>query len=97
MERLTADLATLRRAGQLDGWALRRTTEPLVAHGRLALALGQFTRGDARVALMPLASAPAAKYLEQLDSLATATPLVAIPLAETSDSSDTAPTFESLR
>ncbi|HEX5439958.1 MAG TPA: DUF790 family protein, partial [Ktedonobacterales bacterium] len=55
MERFMGEVATLRRAGALDGWALRRVHEPLVAGGQFALTLCQFVRGDERVALLPLA------------------------------------------
>ena len=55
MEKLLADAAVLRRAGSLDGWALRRTSEPLVARGQLTWPLCQCVRGDERVALLPLA------------------------------------------
>ena len=55
MEKLLADAAVLRRAGSLDGWALRRTSEPLVARGQLTWLLCQYVRGDERVALLPLA------------------------------------------
>jgi hypothetical protein len=74
--------------------------EPLVARGRLTLALGQFVRGEERVALLPLASTPTEEYLAHLASLATATPLVTIPLADTSGAARVQrddPAFEVLR
>lgn len=80
IDRLFADVAALRRAGLLDGWALRRTTDPLIAGGRLALALCQFTRGDERVALLPFASESASAHLA---SLAEVTPLIAAPVPDT--------------
>lgn len=77
MERLLADIAVVRRAGLLDGWALRRVSEPLVAGGLFALALCQFTRGDQRVAVLPLA---ATTSHAQVTLAAEATPLIAIPV-----------------
>ncbi len=56
MDQFMGEVAALRRAGALDGWALRRVHEPLVAGSQFALALCQFVRGDERVALLPLAT-----------------------------------------
>jgi hypothetical protein len=84
LERFMGDVTVLRRAGWLDGWALRRMNEPLVARGQLVLALGQFARGDERVTLLPLPTTPTDEHLAHLTSLATAAPLVAIPPADTS-------------
>ncbi|HEY1390292.1 MAG TPA: DUF790 family protein [Ktedonobacterales bacterium] len=66
MERFMGEAAALRRAGALDGWALRRVHEPLVAGGQLALTLCQFMRGDERVALLPLAENDAYTRLASL-------------------------------
>lgn len=75
IEKLLADAAALRRAGALDGWALRRAAEPLVASGHLVWTLGQCVRGDERVALLPLV---ADSQSASLASLAEATPLMAV-------------------
>jgi uncharacterized protein DUF790 len=94
MESLFADATALRRAGALDGWALRRATEPLVAGGQLLLMLGQFARGDERVALLPMAANGTATHLE---SLVGAVPLVALRVGDTpSDESADLP-VETLR
>lgn len=66
MERFMGEVAALRRAGVLDGWALRRVYEPLVAGGQLELTLCQFVRGDERVALLPLATHDAHMWLASL-------------------------------
>jgi len=66
MEQFMGEVAALRRAGALDGWALRRVHEPLVAGGQLALTLCQFVRGDERVALLPLATNDAHALLASL-------------------------------
>ncbi|HEU4785416.1 MAG TPA: DUF790 family protein [Ktedonobacterales bacterium] len=66
MERFMGEVAALRRAGALDGWALRRVHEPLVAGGQLALTLCQFVRGDERVTLLPLATKDAHMRLASL-------------------------------
>ncbi|HEX5155734.1 MAG TPA: DUF790 family protein [Ktedonobacterales bacterium] len=66
MERFMGEVAALRRAGALDGWALRRVHEPLVAGGHLALTLCQFVRGDERIALLPLATNDAHALLPSL-------------------------------
>jgi hypothetical protein len=73
MENLLADAAVLRRAGSLDGWALRRTSEPLVARSQLTWALCQCVRGDERVALLPLATDDTNA---RLAALAEAAPLI---------------------
>jgi hypothetical protein len=83
MEQIIGDVAALRRAGVLQGWTLRRLNELPVGRGQLVLALGQFVRGDERVTLLPLPATPTDEQLAQLASLATATPLVTIPLAGT--------------
>ena len=84
LEKLLTDAASLRRAGALDGWALRRTHEPLVARGRLALALCQAARGDERVALVLAADGAEA----DVSPLAEATPLIALRLGDAAVSSD---------
>jgi hypothetical protein len=66
MERFMGEVAALRRAGALDGWALRRVHEPLVAGGQLTLTFCQFVRGDERVALLPLATGDAHALLASL-------------------------------
>ena len=66
LEQFMGDVIVLRRAGALNGWALRRVHEPLVAGGQLALTLCQFVRGDERVTLLPLASKDAHKRLASL-------------------------------
>jgi hypothetical protein len=66
MERFMGEVAALRRAGALDGWALRRVHEPLVAGGQLTLTFCQFVRGDERVALLPLATNDAHALLASL-------------------------------
>jgi hypothetical protein len=74
LEKLLGDAAVLRRAGSLDGWTLRRSHEPLVAEGRLALALCQAVRGDERVALLLAADGSDADAV----TLAEAIPLVMV-------------------
>ena len=78
LEKLLSDAAAVRRAGALDGWTLRRTHEPLVAGGRLALALCQAARGDERVALALAAD----DTDEVVAEMARSTPLVALHLDE---------------
>jgi hypothetical protein len=75
MEQFMGEVAALRRAGALDGWALRRVHEPLVAGGQLTLTLCQFVRGDERVALLPLATNDAHA---RLASLAQAVPALGV-------------------
>ena len=87
LEKLLGDAATLRRAGALDGWTLRRTHEPLVVGGRLALALCQAARGDERVALV-LAAHDAVVADDVLVDLARVTPLVALHLEDAAMTGD---------
>ena len=75
MEQFIGEIAAVRRAGALDGWALRRVPEPLVAGGQLTLTLCQFVRGDERVALLPLATNVAHT---RLASLAQAVPALGV-------------------
>jgi hypothetical protein len=95
MENLLADAAVLRRAGSLDGWALRRTSEPLVARSQLTWALCQCVRGDERVALLPLATDDTNA---RLAALAEATPLIVARVGEsgerTVEENSTAPVEE---
>ena len=91
LERLYADFAALRRAGALDGWALRRMGEPLVARGRLALALCQFVRSDERVALLPYVSESG-----DLTEMAEATPLLALRIGDASHGNGRAASLEEL-
>lgn len=95
LERLYGDVAALRRAGALGGWALRRTNEPLVARGRLALTLCQFVRGDERVALLPHASSIG--DVASLADLAEATPLVAFPIGDAPADDSAAVPVDALR
>lgn len=81
-DRLLADAAVLRRAGSLDGWVLRRASEPLVARGQLAWALCWCVRGDERVALLPLLAGDASAHLRPL---AEAMPLIAVRSDELAD------------
>jgi hypothetical protein len=87
LDKLLGDAATLRRAGALDGWTLQRTHEPLVAGGRLALALCQAARGDERVALV-LAAHDAVVADDVLVDLARVTPLVALRLEDAATAED---------
>ncbi|HEU5348391.1 MAG TPA: DUF790 family protein [Ktedonobacterales bacterium] len=85
LEKLLADAAALRRAGSLDGWVVRRVNEPLVAGGRLTLALGQCVRGDERVALLAL---PTTGAVAGVAALAGQTPLIALRADEASAAED---------
>lgn len=82
LEKLLADAAVVRRAGALDGWTLRRTQEPLVASGRLALALCQAVRGDERVALLATAAVDGADSDSDAVALAETTPVVMVRLGD---------------
>lgn len=48
-----ADVATLRRAGDMDGWSVRRATEPLVTAVGATTVLYTCLRGDQRAYLAP--------------------------------------------
>lgn len=81
-ERLLADATTVRRAGDLDGWSLRRMNEPMAASGRLSLALGQFIRGDTRVALLPIGTQSGEGLFAELAHLTEVTPAVIVAVDE---------------
>ena len=83
LEKLLSDAAVVRRAGTLGGWTLRRTQEPLVAAGRLALALCHAVRGDERVALLLADGADS-----DATAIAEATPVVVVRLGDTHASGD---------
>jgi hypothetical protein len=84
LEKLLSDAAVVRRAGALDGWTLRRTQEPLVAGGRLALAFCQAVRGDERVALLVAVDGAHADMM----ALAETTPAVMVRLDDAHASRD---------
>ncbi len=97
------DFSALRRAGDADGWSLRRATEPLVLQGAVLPALFTCSRtvphsgkngkiGNARVPLVPAAASPASST--QLAAVAARIPLVALATTETSAApSPSAPTL----
>ena len=89
LEKLLSDASVIRRAGSLDGWTLRRAHEPLIADGRLALALCQAVRGDERVALL-LAADGSHAHGSDADAamLAETIPLVRVRLGDTQASPD---------
>ncbi len=77
-----ADLATLRRAGELPGmdrWVMRRAIEPIILADGVYPALFTFTRGDERVYLVPLPASEAAA--QRLAQLAARVPLITLDLA----------------
>ncbi len=78
-----ADLAALRRAGGMDGWAIRRATEPLVtADGAFAI-LYSCLRGDERAYLAPPPATPTEE--QRLATLAARFPLLILDMSATSD------------
>jgi hypothetical protein len=75
-ERMVADFASLRRAGEDRGWRLRRAVEPLIVAGAVIPALFLCARGSERVELVP---APiAALGSASLRAVAERVPLVAL-------------------
>nr|MBF6590328.1 DUF790 family protein [Ktedonobacterales bacterium] len=73
---LAADITALRKAGGVEGWKLRRATEPLALADAIVPVLFTCAHGAHRVALVPTPATPDA--LARLAALAQRLPLVVI-------------------
>ncbi|HUY78187.1 MAG TPA: DUF790 family protein [Ktedonobacterales bacterium] len=73
-----ADMATLRRAGDMDGWSVRRATEPLVTAEGATTLLYTCLRGDERAYLAPPPATQASA--QRLVALAARVPLLILDL-----------------
>jgi hypothetical protein len=80
MAAFAADFAALRRAGNADGWTLRRAAEPVVLASAVVPALFICSRGAQRVPLVPAPIADVGK--QHLTSVSNRLPLVALRLHE---------------